>query len=98
MRSTSTPCVVVVTGIHHPGPIEIYERRPTLTGLGNFIWSDVQAPLSADAYEHSRAQLAKAFDQPRIFERLATISAACGAELSTSPDPARGTIVASVGL
>lgn len=157
---------VVVTGIHHLGPIEIYRRRPILAGLGNFIWSDVQTPLSADVYEHSRTDLRKAFEHPdratdadlttlmnnpyfaheeaflsvvaelrfaagglselllhpvemgygdplsrsgvpriagpgaaqRIFERLAAISAARGTRLRTSPDPARGTIVASVEL
>lgn len=56
---------VVVTGIHHPGPIEIYNRRPILAGLGNFIWSDVQTPLSADVYEQTESQLREAFDRPQ---------------------------------
>lgn len=55
---------VIVTGVHHLGPIEIYRRRPILTGLGNFFWSDVQTPLAADIYESARGALKEAFGYP----------------------------------
>ena len=41
----------VVTGIHHVAGIEIYRGRPIFYGLGNFFWSDIQEPLSAELYD-----------------------------------------------
>jgi poly-gamma-glutamate capsule biosynthesis protein CapA/YwtB (metallophosphatase superfamily) len=53
-----------VTGIHHLGPIEVYKGKPILYGLGNFFWSDIQEPVSADQYQISRATLEQAFRHP----------------------------------
>jgi poly-gamma-glutamate synthesis protein (capsule biosynthesis protein) len=53
-----------VTGIHHVGPIEIYKGKPILYGLGNFFWSDIQEPVSADQYQTGRSMLAEAFRFP----------------------------------
>ena len=55
---------VVVTGMHHLGPIEIHRRRPILTGLGNFVWSDIQTPLSADIHRRAATAQRDAFDHP----------------------------------
>jgi len=55
---------VVVTGIHHLGPVMIHNRRPILTGLGNFFWSDIQTPLPSDLYERNAEVLAQAFEHP----------------------------------
>lgn len=53
-------------GTHNLGPIEIYRGRPIFYGLGNFFWSDLQEPLSADLYEvkAAREHLAGAFAHP----------------------------------
>jgi poly-gamma-glutamate synthesis protein (capsule biosynthesis protein) len=40
----------VATGIHHVGGIEIYRGKPIFYGLGNFFWSDMQEPLSAELH------------------------------------------------
>jgi poly-gamma-glutamate synthesis protein (capsule biosynthesis protein) len=55
---------VVVTGIHHLGPIELHAGRPILTGLGNFFWSDIQTPLSADIRADAADALRQAFARP----------------------------------
>lgn len=55
---------VLSTGIHHLGPIEIYQGRPILYGLGNFFWSDLQEPIPADLYRQNWARLAAAFRHP----------------------------------
>lgn len=55
---------VVVTGLHHLGPIMIHRRRPILTGLGNFFWSDIQTPVPSDLYERNAALMAQAFERP----------------------------------
>lgn len=55
---------VVVTGIHHLGPIELHAGRPILTGLGNFFWSDIQTPLSADLRAGAADALCQAFERP----------------------------------
>ena len=53
-------------GTHNLGPVEIYRGRPIFYGLGNFFWSDLQEPLSADLYEApaTRERLAKTFAHP----------------------------------
>jgi poly-gamma-glutamate synthesis protein (capsule biosynthesis protein) len=53
-------------GTHNLGPVEVYRGRPIFYGLGNFFWSDLQEPLSADLYEAraTRARLAKTFAHP----------------------------------
>jgi poly-gamma-glutamate synthesis protein (capsule biosynthesis protein) len=56
----------ITAGTHNLGPIEVYRGRPIFYGMGNFFWSDLQAPLSADLY-HPRAGgdlLARAFEHP----------------------------------
>ena len=56
----------VTAGTHNLGPIEVYRGKPVFYGLGNFFWSDLQAPLSADLY-HCQAVgnlLARAFEHP----------------------------------
>ncbi len=52
--------VFVGHGIHRLWPIEIYEGRPIFYGLGNFIFSDIQEPLTRSLYEEGRDLLEKA--------------------------------------
>ncbi len=56
----------VTSGIHHVAGIEIYRGKPIFYGLGNFFWSDIQLPLSADLYEANtnRDYLARSFQHP----------------------------------
>ena len=56
----------VTTGIHHVAGIEIYRGKPIFYGLGNFNWSDIQLPLSADLYESNtnREYLERSFNHP----------------------------------
>lgn len=56
----------VTTGIHHVGGLEIYHGKPIFYGLGNFIWSDIQLPLSADLYDanSNREYLERSFQHP----------------------------------
>ncbi len=56
----------VTTGIHHVAGIELYRGRPIFYGLGNFVWSDIQLPLSADLYqgEGNRDYLLRSFSHP----------------------------------
>jgi len=56
----------VTTGIHHVGGIEIYRGKPIFYGVGNFFWSDIQLPLSADLYDANANQdyLARSFNHP----------------------------------
>jgi hypothetical protein len=56
----------VTTGIHHVGGIEIYRGKPIFYGLGNFFWSDIQLPLSADLYDANanREYLERSFEHP----------------------------------
>ncbi len=56
--------LVAVTGIHHAGPVSVYRGRPVLHGLGDFLWSDMQEPLSSELHGWSRALLAEAFHDP----------------------------------
>ena len=46
--------------------IEIYRGKPIFYGLGNFFWSDIQLPLSADLYEanSNRNYLERSFEHP----------------------------------
>ena len=46
----------VTSGIHHVAGVEIYRGKPIFYGLGNFVWSDIQLPLSADLYQGSANQ------------------------------------------
>lgn len=52
------------TGIHHLGPIEVYEGRPVFYGLANFFWSDIQEPLPQDLYQRNGEKLGRAFQFP----------------------------------
>jgi poly-gamma-glutamate capsule biosynthesis protein CapA/YwtB (metallophosphatase superfamily) len=56
----------VTAGTHNLGPIEVYHGKPVFYGMGNFFWSDLQAPLSADLYHHQAVGdlLARAFEHP----------------------------------
>ena len=56
----------VTTGNHNLGPVEVYRGRPIFYGLGNFIWSDLLEPLSADIRKlrDTREVLARAFTHP----------------------------------
>jgi poly-gamma-glutamate capsule biosynthesis protein CapA/YwtB (metallophosphatase superfamily) len=61
--------VFVTTGNHNLGAIELYRSplrgvRPIFYGLGNFFWSDVQAPLPHDLYQDNRALLEAAWADP----------------------------------
>jgi poly-gamma-glutamate capsule biosynthesis protein CapA/YwtB (metallophosphatase superfamily) len=55
---------VVVSGLHHLGPILMHDRRPILTGLGNFFWSDIQTPVPSDLYARNADRMAQAFEHP----------------------------------
>ncbi|MET0900658.1 MAG: CapA family protein [Mycobacterium sp.] len=58
-------CAFVTTGNHNVGGIELHQGRPIFTGLGNFVWSDVQEPLSAELHlGANRRLLAEAFEHP----------------------------------
>lgn len=56
----------ITVGAHNLGPIEVYKDRPVFYGMGNFFWSDLQAPLSADLYQPHLVGdlLARAFEYP----------------------------------
>jgi poly-gamma-glutamate capsule biosynthesis protein CapA/YwtB (metallophosphatase superfamily) len=59
----------VTTGNHNLGAIELYRSpvrgtRPILYGLGNFFWSDVQAPLPHDLFQDNRELLEHAWMNP----------------------------------
>lgn len=54
----------LATGIHHLGPIEIYNGHPIFYGLGDFFWSDIQEPMPADFYSAYRDSLVGAFKNP----------------------------------
>ena len=56
--------MVVVTGIHRVGPVEIHRGCPIFHGLGNFVWSDIQEPLPHDLYARNAARLEAAFADP----------------------------------
>jgi poly-gamma-glutamate synthesis protein (capsule biosynthesis protein) len=56
----------VVHGIHHLGPIEVYEGKPIFYGLANFFWSDVQEPLDPILHEAYAARVAEAFADPTM--------------------------------
>jgi len=61
--------MLVATGNHNLGPIEIYDspargKRPIFYGLGNFFWSDVQEMLPADLYSRNRELLKSAWKEP----------------------------------
>jgi poly-gamma-glutamate capsule biosynthesis protein CapA/YwtB (metallophosphatase superfamily) len=45
--------VVVTTGIHHLGPVEVVDGRPVLHGLGNFFWSDIGDGLGPDVFSNA---------------------------------------------
>lgn len=59
-------CAFVTTGNHNVGGIELYRDKPIFTGLGNFIWSDIQEPLSAELHHFGahRRLLGAAFEHP----------------------------------
>jgi poly-gamma-glutamate synthesis protein (capsule biosynthesis protein) len=56
--------LVAVTGIHHLGPVLVHRGRPILTGLGDFIWSDMQTPVPGELYERNRDKLNQRFEHP----------------------------------
>jgi poly-gamma-glutamate capsule biosynthesis protein CapA/YwtB (metallophosphatase superfamily) len=57
----------IATGIHHVAGMEIYKGKAIFYGLGNFFWSDMQEPLSAELYDSitDRQYLEKSFDHPQ---------------------------------
>jgi len=59
--------VFIATGIHHVAGMEIYKGKPIFYGLGNFFWSDMQEPLSAELYASSvnRGFLDRSFGHPQ---------------------------------
>jgi poly-gamma-glutamate synthesis protein (capsule biosynthesis protein) len=59
--------VFIATGIHHVAGMEIYRGKPIFYGLGNFFWSDMQEPLSAELYGSNvnRESLQKNFEHPQ---------------------------------
>jgi poly-gamma-glutamate capsule biosynthesis protein CapA/YwtB (metallophosphatase superfamily) len=56
--------LVVVTGIHHLCPVLVHRGRPILTGLGDFIWSDIQTAVPGELYEQNREKLGERFEHP----------------------------------
>jgi poly-gamma-glutamate capsule biosynthesis protein CapA/YwtB (metallophosphatase superfamily) len=57
----------ITSGIHHVAGMEIYKGKAIFYGLGNFFWSDMQEPLSAELYDSItyRELLEKSFDFPQ---------------------------------
>jgi len=55
---------ICVTGIHHPGPVDLYRGRPIFYGLGNFIWSDLQEFLPSELFDLNRDLMNDAFAAP----------------------------------
>lgn len=58
--------VFLAAGTHNLGPIEVYRGKPIFYGMGNFFWSDIQEPLSADLYQERAVgrYLARGFEHP----------------------------------
>ncbi len=56
--------VVVVSGPHRLGPVELHAGRPILHGLGNFIWSDLHEPLPAYFWERTRRSMGERAPDP----------------------------------
>ncbi|HEU4401315.1 MAG TPA: CapA family protein [Candidatus Polarisedimenticolia bacterium] len=56
--------IFLLHGPHTLGPIEIYKGRLVFYGLGDFFFSDIQEPISADLYEQSRDLLKEALGDP----------------------------------
>lgn len=75
---------IVVSGIHHLGPMEIYRNRPIFYGLGNFIWSDIQEDLPAELFRLNRALVAKSARHPARVT-MQDLSALMNAGSFTSP-------------
>ncbi|HEY5657936.1 MAG TPA: CapA family protein [Myxococcota bacterium] len=51
----------VTQGIHHLGPVEVYEGKPIFYGLANFFWSDIQEPLDPLLFEANASLVEEAF-------------------------------------
>jgi poly-gamma-glutamate synthesis protein (capsule biosynthesis protein) len=56
--------LVAISGPHRLAPVELHRGRPVLYGLGNFLWSDMQAPIQRYFYDQSRELLRERFDDP----------------------------------
>jgi poly-gamma-glutamate synthesis protein (capsule biosynthesis protein) len=56
--------VFVGHGVHRLWPVEMYAERPIFYGLGNFVFSDVQEPLTEGMYGSARELVRAAFDDP----------------------------------
>jgi poly-gamma-glutamate capsule biosynthesis protein CapA/YwtB (metallophosphatase superfamily) len=56
--------VVVGHGVHRLWPVEMYSGRPIFYGLGNFLFSDVQEPLTEGMHGSARELVRAAFDDP----------------------------------
>lgn len=54
--------LVAVSGPHRLAPVELYRGRPICYGLGNFFWSDMQAPLQRYFHDESREVVRDRFD------------------------------------
>jgi poly-gamma-glutamate synthesis protein (capsule biosynthesis protein) len=54
----------VVTGIHHLGPLEIYNGKPIFYGMGNFFWGDIQEPMPSNIYRENEKALTAALIHP----------------------------------
>ncbi|MGH3190695.1 MAG: CapA family protein [Streptosporangiaceae bacterium] len=56
----------ITTGNHNIGPVEVYQGKPIVYGIGNFFWSDTQEPIPQDLYQAPdyRARAERAFEHP----------------------------------
>ncbi|MCJ7832317.1 MAG: CapA family protein, partial [Actinobacteria bacterium] len=72
-------------GVHRMWPVEIYEGKPILYGMGNFIFMDIIEPLTGALYDDARDHVDRAiatdaevnralgsegFSDPRYYESV----------------------------
>jgi hypothetical protein len=90
--------VVVTTGIHHLGPVEVVDGRPVLHGLGNFFWSDIGDGLGPDVFSNAETfesvitlsrfeggRVARPDRADTILGRLRELSGPYGTEIAIEP-------------
>ncbi len=56
--------LVAISGPHRIAPVEVHRGRPIFFGLGNFLWSDLGAPVQGYMWERTRQALGDAAPDP----------------------------------
>lgn len=89
-------------GVHRLWPIEVYEGKPILYGLGNFLFIDLLEPLTAILYDDARDHIDRAiatdadvnhalnvegFNDPRYFESVVARLRVSRGEITTTLRP-----------